>query len=176
MKHKANIVAACAATLLTLMTGCGETTKEPPKPVSPNAKYYTGVKLEQIDVFDLNDCQRAMLAGEPGISKDLSEYLSKVIGDRPIKEWQEEQYQIYACKDEDKKITADGIASVKSENYKREHQQEQRSEPSVGDCVSRGIEYFKENGSYPVLKTEPNAGRSAYEVAVERCNRTTTAF
>jgi hypothetical protein len=47
---------------------------------------------------------------------------------------------------------------------------------SVAACISRGIAYFKEIGSYPTLKSAPNAGRSADEVAAERCNRTTTAF
>lgn len=46
----------------------------------------------------------------------------------------------------------------------------------VEACVSRGIAYFKEIGSYPTISSAPNAGRSADEVARERCNRTTTAF
>jgi len=46
----------------------------------------------------------------------------------------------------------------------------------VEACISRGIAYFKEIGSYPTLLTAPNAGRSADVVARERCNRTTTAF
>jgi hypothetical protein len=46
----------------------------------------------------------------------------------------------------------------------------------VADCVRRGIAYFKEIGSYPTLRSAPNQGRDAAEVAVERCNRTTTAF
>ncbi|MEX6503187.1 hypothetical protein [Pseudomonas zhanjiangensis] len=46
----------------------------------------------------------------------------------------------------------------------------------VNACVARGISYFKEVGSYPTLKSAPNAGRSAEEVALERCNRTLTAF
>jgi hypothetical protein len=47
---------------------------------------------------------------------------------------------------------------------------------AVEQCVARGIAYFKEIGSYPTLSSAPNAGRSADEVARERCNRTTTAF
>lgn len=46
----------------------------------------------------------------------------------------------------------------------------------VEACVSRGIAYFKEIGSYPTLSSAPNTGRSADEVARERCNRSTTAF
>lgn len=49
-------------------------------------------------------------------------------------------------------------------------------DPQVEACVGRGVSYFKEMGSYPTLKSAPNAGRSAEEVARERCNRTTTAF
>ena len=43
-------------------------------------------------------------------------------------------------------------------------------------CVDRGVSYFKEIGSYPKLSSKPNIGRSAESVAIERCNRTTTAF
>lgn len=46
----------------------------------------------------------------------------------------------------------------------------------VDACVERGVAYFKEIGSYPTLTTAPNAGRSADDVAVERCNRSTQAF
>jgi hypothetical protein len=46
----------------------------------------------------------------------------------------------------------------------------------VEACVERGVAYFKEIGSYPTLSAAPNAGRSAEDVAIERCNRTTTAF
>jgi hypothetical protein len=49
-------------------------------------------------------------------------------------------------------------------------------EQEIEACTSRGIAYFKEVGSYPVLHYPPEAGRSAEEVAKERCNRTTTAF
>lgn len=47
---------------------------------------------------------------------------------------------------------------------------------AIDACVSRGIAYFKEIGSYPTLKSAPNTGRSAEDVALERCRRTTTAF
>ncbi|MFW5440564.1 MAG: hypothetical protein ACKE5M_07745 [Methylophilaceae bacterium] len=47
---------------------------------------------------------------------------------------------------------------------------------AIESCVSRGVSYFKEIGSYPTLSSTPNAGRSAEAVARERCNRTTTAF
>jgi hypothetical protein len=46
----------------------------------------------------------------------------------------------------------------------------------VNACVERGVEYFKEIGSYPTLSSAPNKGRNAEDVALERCNRTTTAF
>jgi len=49
-------------------------------------------------------------------------------------------------------------------------------DPKVEACVSRGVAYFKEVGSYPTLKSAPNTGRRAEDVARERCNRTTTAF
>lgn len=43
-------------------------------------------------------------------------------------------------------------------------------------CVSRGVQYFKEIGSYPTLGSKPDAGRKAEDVARERCNRSTMAF
>lgn len=46
----------------------------------------------------------------------------------------------------------------------------------VETCVSKGVTYFKEIGSYPTLKSEPNAGRSADEVVRERCNKSPIAF
>lgn len=48
--------------------------------------------------------------------------------------------------------------------------------PDIEACVGRGIAYFKEIDAYPTLKSAPNAGRSADEVARERCQRTVTAF
>jgi len=46
----------------------------------------------------------------------------------------------------------------------------------VAACITRGVAYFKEIGSYPTLKSAPNKGRSADEVATERCNRSSMAF
>lgn len=46
----------------------------------------------------------------------------------------------------------------------------------VAACVEKGIQYFKDIGSYPTLSSAPNAGRLADEVALERCRRTVTAF
>jgi hypothetical protein len=46
----------------------------------------------------------------------------------------------------------------------------------IDACVERGVAYFREIGSYPTLSAPPNEGRSAEEVARERCERTTTAF
>ena len=43
-------------------------------------------------------------------------------------------------------------------------------------CVGRGVAYFKEIGSYPKLESPPNAGRSAEDVARERCKITASAF
>lgn len=40
------------------------------------------------------------------------------------------------------------------------------------NCISRGIDYFKEIDSWPTLST----GRDAATVAQERCSRTTDAF
>lgn len=39
-----------------------------------------------------------------------------------------------------------------------------------------GVAYFKEIESYPTLRSAPNVGGAAEEVALERCQRTTTAF
>jgi hypothetical protein len=41
-----------------------------------------------------------------------------------------------------------------------------------GNCVDRGITYFREIGSYPTLSD----GRNAESVVRERCGRTATAF
>ncbi|XYJ12536.1 hypothetical protein ACSUZJ_11280 [Telluria sp. B2] len=49
-------------------------------------------------------------------------------------------------------------------------------EDSVAKCTERGVAYFKEIGSYPTLTSAPNAGRAAEDVAMERCQRTLTAF
>lgn len=49
-------------------------------------------------------------------------------------------------------------------------------ESEVNACIARGVEYFQAIGSFPTLKSEPNVGRHAADVAEERCERTTTAF
>lgn len=46
----------------------------------------------------------------------------------------------------------------------------------IAACAQRGVAYFKEIGSYPTLSSEPNVGRAAEDVALERCQSTTTAF
>lgn len=46
----------------------------------------------------------------------------------------------------------------------------------VESCTERGIAYFKEIGSWPTLNSYPSRGRSAAEVAKERCARAATAF
>jgi hypothetical protein len=44
-------------------------------------------------------------------------------------------------------------------------------------CVSNGVEYFKEMGSYPILKYNSDKGKHAITVAKERCKRAPkTAF
>lgn len=48
----------------------------------------------------------------------------------------------------------------------------QDKEQEYGDCVRRGIKYFSDVGSYPLLSD----GRHADEVARERCSRTRNAF
>jgi len=47
---------------------------------------------------------------------------------------------------------------------------------TVTACTARGVQYFKDIGSYPTLKSLPDKGRRAEDVARERCQRTTTAF
>ncbi|NNK94221.1 MAG: hypothetical protein HKP41_07705 [Desulfobacterales bacterium] len=51
-----------------------------------------------------------------------------------------------------------------------------KEEKRFEECVSRGIKYYKDIGSYPRLAAPPNEGRSAADVAIERCGITTTAF
>ncbi|RDK82445.1 UNVERIFIED_ORG: hypothetical protein DFO82_2609 [Idiomarina abyssalis] len=54
---------------------------------------------------------------------------------------------------------------------------EAKEKDTYNRCVSLGVQYFKEIGSYPTLKSAPNAGRHAIEVARERCERAPeTAF
>lgn len=68
---------------------------------------------------------------------------------------------------------------VPSSGVGREAQSKDASSSSgetVDACVKRGVAYFKEIGSYPKLGSAPNAGRRAEDVALERCNRTLTAF
>ena len=43
-------------------------------------------------------------------------------------------------------------------------------------CVERGVDYFKKIRSYPTLRFEPNVGRGAEDVALERCQRGIDAF
>ncbi len=51
---------------------------------------------------------------------------------------------------------------------------QQSSNPE--SCVNRGINYYKSIGSYPYLKSEPYAGRSAESVAREKCSNSPLAF
>lgn len=50
------------------------------------------------------------------------------------------------------------------------------AEQETDRCIEHGLAYFQEIGSWPVLQMPPDKGRSAAEVAEERCRRTTTAF
>ena len=43
---------------------------------------------------------------------------------------------------------------------------------SIRECQRRGVAYFKEIGSYPLLSD----GRLAAEVAADRCSRSLAAF
>jgi hypothetical protein len=50
-----------------------------------------------------------------------------------------------------------------------------KSSSSKGDvdaCIQRGIQYYKDIGSYPTLSNGENADKKVSE----RCNRTATAF
>ncbi|GGD55687.1 hypothetical protein [Lacimicrobium alkaliphilum] len=63
----------------------------------------------------------------------------------------------------------------KSEAEKIAQQKEEKE--LYNRCVSLGVKYFKEIGSYPTLKSAPNKGRHAIEVARERCKKAPkTAF
>jgi len=46
----------------------------------------------------------------------------------------------------------------------------------VNECVQNGIAYYKEIGSYPTLTSPQYAGRSAEDVAREKCSRSSLAF
>jgi hypothetical protein len=49
---------------------------------------------------------------------------------------------------------------------------DERHRAQVDACVNRGVKYFMELGSYPRLSN----GRIPHDVALERCQRTPTAF
>ena len=56
-------------------------------------------------------------------------------------------------------------------------QSEKQNKEIYNRCVSNGVKYFKEIGSYPSLKSAPNKGKNAITVARERCKRAPkTAF
>jgi hypothetical protein len=56
------------------------------------------------------------------------------------------------------------------------HSQSRPPARTHAECVQRGIAYFREIGSWPTLSAPPNRGRSAVEVAEERCRRSLAAF
>jgi hypothetical protein len=56
------------------------------------------------------------------------------------------------------------------------HSQSRPPARTHAECVQRGIAYFREIGSWPTLSTPPNRGRSAADVAAERCSRSLAAF
>jgi hypothetical protein len=70
-------------------------------------------------------------------------------------------FALLGCGDKAPEIAANGLDS---------------GEDSVAKCTERGVAYFKEIGSYPTLTSAPDAGRAAEDVAMERCQRTRTAF
>jgi len=43
-------------------------------------------------------------------------------------------------------------------------------------CAERGTDYFRKIRSYPTLRSAPNIGRAAEDVALERCKLSTTTF
>ena len=56
-------------------------------------------------------------------------------------------------------------------------EREKKEKDEYNLCVSRGVQYFKDIGSYPTLKSAPNEGKNAISVARERCERAPkTAF
>lgn len=56
-------------------------------------------------------------------------------------------------------------------------QSEKKDKEIYNRCVSNGVKYFKEIGSYPTLTAPPNKGKGAIAVARERCKRAPlTAF
>ncbi|MFZ3193227.1 MAG: hypothetical protein WA154_08465 [Moraxellaceae bacterium] len=67
---------------------------------------------------------------------------------------------------------------VNEEDAKKQREQDvsASSSDSLSQCAARGVAYFKDIGSYPTLSSAPNAGRAAEDVALERCQRTLTAF
>lgn len=68
------------------------------------------------------------------------------------------------------------ISSCGESNEER-IERETQEKNTYNRCVSLGVQYFKEIGSYPTLKSAPNAGRHAIEVARERCKKAPeTAF
>lgn len=44
------------------------------------------------------------------------------------------------------------------------------------ECVARGVAYFKEVGSYPIMQSPLYRGKDADTEIKERCSRTPTAF
>lgn len=71
----------------------------------------------------------------------------------------------------------EAVPSTNAANATTSATSEQTAETdSVAACTERGVAYFKEIGSDPTLSSAPNQGRSAREVAAERCGRTLTAF
>lgn len=57
------------------------------------------------------------------------------------------------------------------------HENEKKDKELYNRCVSNGVKYFKEIGSYPTLKSAPDKGKHAITVARERCKKAPkTAF
>lgn len=83
-----------------------------------------------------------------------------------------------SCGDADSEVdqTSEPVIAAPAKSDDQEVSGSSSAADPIASCVARGVAYFKEIGSYPTLSSAPNAGRSAEDVAVERCNRTTTAF
>jgi hypothetical protein len=64
-------------------------------------------------------------------------------------------------------ITAGVLVVAQCTGHDDEHYKAQ-----VDACVNRGVKYFMELGRYPKLSD----GRIPHDVALERCQRTLTAF
>ncbi len=73
-------------------------------------------------------------------------------------------------------VPAFAASSSSSTPPAKQARQSSKGTSDIARCTQRGIQYFKDIGSYPTLSSPPNTGRRAEDVAFERCSRTLTAF